>query len=366
MKMKLVVVFTVLFFATLARADSFTDANGTIFYPDGSTITYYLYHPSTAENGYSGSSVIGFEFADGNGSAFNLLPVQDQQSGGITFNSPVTDLSVAWTGEIYINFVGPNGEIGNDMNFVPGPVSSISWDTDGTYSGSAGIDSMSYTVPEPKSLLLLSFGLFGLVALSLKKAASGWLTLTSTMKVKLAVAFAALFFATIARADSLTDTNGTIYYPNGSTITSYVTVPADIANDFTGETVIDFTFSGGNGVDYNYETSEGEQSGGIWFNSPFSDLEVTWAGTICLDFVGTSGDLGGVCGGGIDKASPGNSFFVVGPVISISWDTFDPYDGYAGITSLTVPEPSSLLLSGIGLAALLCLFAKFKIQAANN
>ena len=30
------------------------------------------------------------------------------------------------------------------------------------------------------------------------------------------------------------------------------------------------------------------------------------------------------------------------------------------------PEPSAIMLLGIGLAALLCFFAKFKIQAANN
>jgi hypothetical protein len=185
MKMKLAVVFAVLFFASISRADSFTDANGTIYYPDGSTITSYNYYISDAENGFSGSSVIGFVFADGSGSAFNLLPVQDQQSGGIWFNSPVTDLSVAWTGEIYMNFVGPSGEIESfnlgdagmlsGETFISGPVTSISWDT-GSYSRPAGIDSMSYTVPEPKSLLLLSFGLIGLIVRSLKKAASGWAT----------------------------------------------------------------------------------------------------------------------------------------------------------------------------------------------
>jgi hypothetical protein len=64
--------------------------------------------------------------------------------------------------------------------------------------------------------------------------------------------------------------------------------------------------------------------------------------------------------------------FIAGPVTSFSWDTIGTYSGPAGIVSLTdpalgnVPEPSSLLLSGVGLAALLYLFGKLKVRPANN
>ena len=163
MKLKLVVALTAILLASVVRADSFTDGNGTIYYPDGSTITSYNYYPSTAENGYMGSSIIGFQFSDGIGVAYNYLPNEDEEFGAIWFNSPFSDLQVSWIGDIYINFVGPNGEIGSDMNFVPGPVSSISWDTDSTYSGSAGITSLTDppppAVPEPSALLLSGLGI---------------------------------------------------------------------------------------------------------------------------------------------------------------------------------------------------------------
>jgi hypothetical protein len=200
------------------------------------------------------------------------------------------------------------------------------------------------------------------------------------MKVKLALAFAALLFATLAHADSLTDGNGTIYYPNGSTITSYTYVPSTAANGFLGESVIDFQFAGGYGVANNFLPADDEESGSITFTSPFSDLLVGWAGDIYMNFVGPNGEIGSVCDGvavapgacGPDASGELSGMtFITGPVSSISWDTLSNYNGAAGITSLTdpvqgVPEPSSLLLSGISLAALLGLFGKLKIRAANN
>lgn len=200
------------------------------------------------------------------------------------------------------------------------------------------------------------------------------------MKVRLAVAFAALFVATLAHADSLTDGNGTIYYPNGSTITSYTYVPSTAANGFLGESVIDFTFAGGYGVADNFIPSEDEEVGSITFTSPFTDLSIGWAGDIYMNFVGPNGEIGSVCDGVVVAPGDCGPFghgvlsgvaFEAGPVSSFTWETLGNFSGASGITSLAdpvqgVPEPSSLLLSGISLAALLCLFGKLRIRAANS
>jgi hypothetical protein len=194
MKMKLAVAFAVLLFASLAQADSLTDPNGTILFPDGSVITSDTYVPSTYENGYDGYTEISFQFQDGNGEVINLSQSGQGYFGGIGFTVPVTDLTITWDGN-YLNAGGPNGEVGNAYcaasypatctTSFSGVVSGISWDTqvfepgvgflDG--NGSSGISSLSYTldpedqpsVPEPSSLLLTGMGLIALVGFQRRK-----------------------------------------------------------------------------------------------------------------------------------------------------------------------------------------------------
>src|SRR5258708_36170108 len=66
-------------------------------------------------------------------------------------------------------------------------------------------------------------------------------------KMKLAIACAVLFFATLVHADTLTTVNGTIVYPNGSVITSETIVVPTSSNGIEGFTEIEFQFQDGSG-----------------------------------------------------------------------------------------------------------------------
>lgn len=171
-----------------------------------------------------------------------------------------------------------------------------------------------------------------------------------SMKMKLAIALAVLFFASQAHADSgPAQIDDGIYIPAGSTVTS---------NTFYSESdewIVDFSFAGGTGSAW----GNGDEgfAGNLLFTTPVEDVTFSWVGepftatdNIGDDFITYDGPTGTTTFDG-----PG--------ITEIRWTSGDLSAG--GITSIdpasdsqSVPEPSSLLLSGIGLAALIGLKLK--------
>jgi hypothetical protein len=183
------------------------------------------------------------------------------------------------------------------------------------------------------------------------------------MKMKIAVAFAVLFFASLARADSLglSGPDGTydMYLPDGSTVTSTQIIP-EISNA-ESYAIVDFTFAEGYGTEVADEQLDGD-SGTITFNSPVTDLSFAYSGGSFFE---------GPCGVSVQAQGSGpaaGNGFCEGPVSFFGWNS--GYSLPGGITSMSytvdtpavAPEPSSLLLSGIGLA-LFWLFAKLKQES---
>jgi hypothetical protein len=192
------------------------------------------------------------------------------------------------------------------------------------------------------------------------------------MKLKLAVAFAVLLFAMAARADEFQTAVGPVYIPNGSTVTLDQAIP-DPWGESAGPglpsgipaVLLQFTFADG----YGQIITAGiyDELGSIAFTTPVSALTLNWD---AQDFFWVADNLNDGYGFPDDTFGPVNWS---GPgITTVNWGSQN--DG-SGIDSMTytldsadppsVPEPSSLLLSGISLA-LLCLFAKLKIHATNN
>jgi hypothetical protein len=187
------------------------------------------------------------------------------------------------------------------------------------------------------------------------------------MKMKLAVALAVLFFAFQAHADSgPIEIDDGIYIPAGSTITSNTSAPMPQEPGLLVYTV-DFSFDGGTG-DVSGNAIEGF-AGGLVFTIPVEEVTFSWVGE---PFTATD-NLGDEFDTIFDtpEGPTGTTTFSGTGITEIGFTSGDLSAG--GITSIdpipdsqSVPEPSSLLLSVIGLAALLCVFAKLKIHAANN
>jgi len=177
------------------------------------------------------------------------------------------------------------------------------------------------------------------------------------MKVKLAVAFAVLLFATLARADQIDTSTGPITIPSGSTVTAIDFIPIPHGLEWGNTSLVSYSFSDGTGE------SEGNSllgyTGTIDFTTPVSDVSFAWLGVTLFtadDNVGDSYICDTICTSGTG-AFPGTG------ITEITWQAGDEV---GGITSLaftldasdppdppSVPEPSSLLLSCMGLAALL-------------
>jgi hypothetical protein len=183
--------------------------------------------------------------------------------------------------------------------------------------------------------------------------------------MKLAIACALLFFATLVHADTLTTVNGTIVYPNGSVITSETIVVPTSSNGFEGFTEIEFQFQDGSGFALSDSSGGVGDFGAIAFTEPVSNLSVNWEAQygIHMNFTDAGSELESIlagpcetypvttCNGTVGFPGPGT--------FEMTWDTsqagFD-VAGFGGISSLTftpVPEPSGLLLLGAGLLGLL-------------
>jgi hypothetical protein len=175
------------------------------------------------------------------------------------------------------------------------------------------------------------------------------------MKMKLATAFAVLLFASMVRADEIGTTYGAVYIPDGSTVTSISYVPGYI------DAIVSFTFADGTGVANALGVFSA--TGSINFTTPVCGLSFDWYGpgwwaTDNLGDVYTP-PIEAFSGG---EPSTGTATFAGPGISSIEWATEDNFS-VAGIESMTytldstdppgVPEPSSLLLSGLGLAALI-------------
>jgi hypothetical protein len=181
------------------------------------------------------------------------------------------------------------------------------------------------------------------------------------MKVKLGVAFVVLLFATLARADS-------------TPITVDVTATApgiDLSAVFTVEQVTGAFWDSGQqflftGTEYEVIGISGTLNGGAM------TLDVPPQG------------IGSWMNGDNGQFNLGSVYFTANGSFSLlEWDQANNLleiadangDGYGSNNIIQwsavdpppagVPEPSSLLLSGLGVA-LLCLFGKLKIHAANN
>ncbi len=173
------------------------------------------------------------------------------------------------------------------------------------------------------------------------------------MKLKLAVAFAALFFAGLAHADQISTSTGVLTIPDGSTMTSLVLIPFPHGIEWGNTYIADYGFLDGTGE------TEGNSllgyTGTIDFTLPVYDLSFTWLGVTLFTAADNSGDsflCDTICAGGTE-AFPGTG------ITQITWQAGDEEGGISSMTFTvdppdppSVPEPSSLLLSGMGLAAL--------------
>ena len=187
--------------------------------------------------------------------------------------------------------------------------------------------------------------------------------------MKLAMACAGLFLATLIPADTLiadtlTTVNGTIVYPDGSVITSETIVVPTSGNGFQGYTDIEFQFQGGSGFALSDSSDARGEFGSIAFTAPVSNLSVNWEAQygIYMNFTDAGSELESILAGPCETypvtACSGSVGFPGPGTFKMTWETsqagFD-VAGFGGISSLTftpVPEPSGLLLLGAGLLGL--------------
>jgi hypothetical protein len=189
------------------------------------------------------------------------------------------------------------------------------------------------------------------------------------MKMKLAVAFAVLFFATLAHADSqqiTVDISGT----NCGCGILGPTTPISYSAQLTVEPVFGTWFFAGQAFFFTGSVDEvialtGEVNGFPMTLSQAPLGDGSWIQT-ADGGPGVAGDA---------PYSLGTIYFTVDGIPSLLMqDGVSFIEGFGGSDAVSyvavaasnnVPEPSSLLLSVIGLA-LFCLFAKLKIHAPNN
>ncbi len=175
------VLFAVIFAVTVApnvHADSFTDPNGTIIFPDGSVITSNTFVPSTAANGFSGYTDIAFQFTGGTGFASNLIALGAGESGRLVFTESVSNLSVdlQYSYGLYANFFSFDfGELGSFtqpvcttypvrlcsavVTFANPGTFEMTWDTNQAGQSVSGIGGVnSHRLPSPRRGRVVNIG----------------------------------------------------------------------------------------------------------------------------------------------------------------------------------------------------------------
>jgi hypothetical protein len=189
--------------------------------------------------------------------------------------------------------------------------------------------------------------------------------------MKLAVALAVLFLATAAQADSTVVVDVTASQCNGCHPDVNL-LPTALNAQFTLEQVTGTFFNSGgsfsfygtewevigiNGTlnGYPMALSTGPQGQASWLLDSAYPLEDYALGTVYFTVDGSFAWL--------ENDNEFNLLEVLNPSSAvygnpITWNVVE--------APAITPEPSALLLSGIGLAALLCLFAKLKIRAVSN
>jgi hypothetical protein len=166
MNMKLAVAFAVLLFATPARADSVSPPDDTLIIPDGSTVLGISYTEPDPYFGFIYS--VSYEFADGGGTTSGNFSWGF--AGSIEFTIPVSSVTFDYFGgplslsdNIGDRLYFPDDPVAGTETFSGPAISEIDWTS---WNDLGGITSLSYTVPEPSSLLLSGMGLAALIGLA--------------------------------------------------------------------------------------------------------------------------------------------------------------------------------------------------------
>jgi hypothetical protein len=175
--------------------------------------------------------------------------------------------------------------------------------------------------------------------------------------ITLAVAFAVLLFAGAVRADGIETDEGLFTIPDGSTVTSFDIVP------YLGSPQYGYQYEFG----YAFADRTGNTEGNYWFgyigvidfSVPVSDLTLIWFANDQFTLTDNVGDSIG-CGD-----CSGVSTLQDSGITQISWQVGGELGGIESMSYTldatdppSVSEPSSLLLSAMGLAALIGLKLK--------
>lgn len=157
-----------------------------------------------------------------------------------------------------------------------------------------------------------------------------------------------ILFATATHADNIRTGTGTLTIPDGSTVTAIDFIPYPDGVEWNNAYEVTFTMPDLTG------TVEGNSLLGYWatldFATPVSDVSFEWlASSIFYATDNTDDTVGNGCFG-----CTGAGYFAGPGITQINWQAGDEVGGIESISyTMDSPEPSSLLLFGVGLAALI-------------